>query len=370
MKFGSLFSGFGGADIGAMAAGLSPVWGVEYIPEIAAVANANLGDHVLVADILDLDPATFAPVDVLHASPPCPNFSVAKAGGVETPHDLAMARKVAEFVATLRPQVFTLENVWGYRNSQSWAVIRDALYGSGYWLNVDHVNAADFGVPQTRKRMIVRAVLGGWVPYLPAPVPWVGWYAAISDLIPDLPESTLAPWQLARLPDDLRASVLFSNGGFDSTIQRSGVNDPAMTVAAKSGPYNLILSSSNGNYDSFGDHHADEDDPALSVTAQTLGRSRAVLVGNNANDTSGARIWQDARDPAATLRTDSGGRAQRAILPNARVVAMTPRCLARFQSFPDWYELPAKKTLAARGIGNAVPPLLYQRIVEGLIGRQ
>ena len=239
MKFGSLFSGFGGADIGAMAAGLSPVWGVEYIPEIAGVANANLGDHVLVADILDLDPATFAPVDVLHASPPCPNFSVAKAGGEETPHDLAMARKVAEFVTTLRPQVFTLENVWGYRNSQSWAVIRDALYGAGYWLNVEHVNAADFGVPQSRKRMIVRAVLGGWVPYLPAPVPWIGWYAAIEDLIPDLPESTLAPWQLARLPEDLRASVLFS---------------------------------SNGNYDSFGDHHADEDDPALSVTAQTLGR--------------------------------------------------------------------------------------------------
>jgi DNA (cytosine-5)-methyltransferase 1 len=49
------------------------------------------------------------------------------------------------------------------------------------------------------------------------------------------------------------------------------------------------------------------------------------------------------------------------------VVAITPRCLARFQSFPDWYELPAKRTLAATGIGNAVPPLLMQRIAEGLL---
>ena len=49
-----------------------------------------------------------------------------------------------------------------------------------------------------------------------------------------------------------------------------------------------------------------------------------------------------------------------------RVVAMTPRCLARFQSFPDSYELPESKTLAAKGIGNAVAPLMYQRILEGL----
>jgi len=48
-------------------------------------------------------------------------------------------------------------------------------------------------------------------------------------------------------------------------------------------------------------------------------------------------------------------------------VSMTPRTLARFQSFPDWYELPTKRSLAAYGIGNAVPPLLYQRIIEGLV---
>lgn len=381
--FASLFSGFGGADIGAMQAGLTPLWGVEYIPEIAAVANANLGNHIMVADILDLDPATFATVDVLHASPPCPNFSVAKAGAVETPHDLAMAQKVAAFVTTLRPRVFTLENVWGYRNSQSWAVIRDALYEAGYWLNVEHVNAADFGVPQTRKRMIVRAILGGWVPYLPAPVSWVGWYAAIEDLLPTLPESKLAPWQLARLPDDLRQSLLWAHGPIadDEPPVMRQPDKPSMTLGTTSGPYNAVLIKGG---DASG----------------TGGRWRAVLVGNNANATSGARILPDAGDPAATLRTDSGGRLQRAVLINSEnagqewggirswssqamtmstsstspkavfpfsVVAMTPRCLARFQSFPDWYELPIKKTLAARGIGNAVPPLLYQRIVEGLL---
>jgi len=49
------------------------------------------------------------------------------------------------------------------------------------------------------------------------------------------------------------------------------------------------------------------------------------------------------------------------------VVSITARCLARFQSVPDWYELPAKRTLAARVIGNMVPPKVMQRIAEGML---
>ncbi len=468
--YGDLFTGFGGATIGALAAGLRPLWGVEYRADVAAVANANLGGHVRVVDVLACDPADFAPVDVLHASPPCFNFSVAKAGAAETPHDLALASKVAEFVTALRPAAFTLENVMAYKDSQSWRIIEQALFDAGYWVHQDVCNSADFGVPQTRKRLIVRAVLGGFVPYLPAPVPWVGWYAAVADLLPDLPDSQLAPWQLARLPDHLAQAIAFG---------------------------------SNGNTESWGDHHAAADEPMLAVTAQTLGRSRAVLVSKTADkfgdglkavtepahtiganehgskavlikggDFSGEdgivmcaretpsfgiragrsevhravlvgepetyeawiaktaayggtyQEWQRMQDnravlvesrnsgqeygdglrqqaePATTVVVDRPSHAPKALLlaqgiygdkltmneaqapagtvtanenqtsmraiVASRVVLMSPRCLARFQSFPDWYVLPEKRTLAALGIGNAAPPLMMQRVFEGL----
>ena len=323
---GTLFSGFGGADIGAQAAGLELAWGVEFDADIAAVAHANLPHDIRVANLLDCDPRTFDRVDVLHASPPCPNFSIAKAGGVETALDIALADKVAEFVTVLQPRVFTLENVWAYRGSRSWAIIQDALHGAGYWVNTEHVNSADMGVPQARKRMIVRAIKGGFVPYMPEPVPWVGWYAAIEDLLPALPESAFAPWQINKLP--IGANTLLVDGGNSSKdcIWRRA-DEPSLTVTTGGAKHPLR---------------------AFLLPGQDFTQSR------------------QATGPSYTISATELKHASRALLATGRVVSMTPRCLARFQSFPDWYELPDNNRLAAKGIGNAVPPLMMQRIYEGL----
>lgn len=335
----TLFGGFGGVDIGAMAAGLEPAWSIEYDAAVADVARTNLRHRVHVADLMDCDPTDFEAVDVLHASPPCPNFSVANAQSSETETDIALARKVAEFVTVLRPAIFTLENVWAYRHSRSWATIEDALHGAGYWLHLDHVNAADMGVPQTRKRMIVRAVRGGFVPYLPEAQPWIGWYEAIEDLLPTLPDSQFAPWQLARLPEQLSQSLLMQV----QHMQR------ALLIGGGNASRELTL--------------RDGDRPSITVTTGgTKEPMRAWLV----NESSTMEV-RAAEGSSAAQVASSRNSAQRALLDHGHVVAMTPRALARFQSFPDWYELPANARLAAKGIGNAVPPLLYQRIITPLL---
>lgn len=363
-SFASLFSGFGGVDLGAMAAGLQPLWGVEYDAKIAEVANHNLGQHIQVADLLDCDPLRFERPDVLHASPPCPNFSVAKAGGEETPHDIALAAKVAEFVTVLTPEIFTLENVYAYRNSKSWRIIENALYEAGYWLHIDHVNSADYGVPQTRKRMIVRAVRGGFVPYLPQPVEWVGWYEAIKDLIPTLPDSKFAPWQLERLPEELKQAWMINgqNAGQEWGGTRLG-DEPSLTITNETSPRAFIVSGTemrNETYRYF-------DNPVFTIKAQDH-MPRAFIVDCQNGHNGESLTIRNANEPIFTLTSSMGvKRPTRAAIEHGRVVAMTPRCLARFQSFPDQYELPESKALAAKGIGNAVPPLMMQRIYEGLI---
>lgn len=363
---GTMFSGFGGVDIGAMKAGLKPLWGIEYDAAIATVANQNLGGHVMVADVLDVDPSKLAKVGVLHASPPCPNFSVAKTNGAETELDIALANKVSEFIRVIEPRIFTLENVYGYRRSESWRIINDALYECGYWVSMEHVNAADFGVPQTRKRMIVRAVRGGWVPMLPQPERWVGWYEAIEDLIPELPGSEFAPWQLARLPEELR-TILLAQGGYDGEVVNVSEDEPSFTITSNGNQTKLravLVGSGNTNKaeDSEGRYRL-AIEPATTVATNSCRNQRALLIpGDNAsNDTVLA-----AESTMVTIQTRSPGQCTHRSYTGHQVVSMTIRCLARFQSFPDWYVLPESKTLAAKGIGNAVPPLLYQKLVSQL----
>jgi len=311
--FASLFSGFGGADLGAIAAGMQPAWGVEYDAKIAEVGNANLGNHIKVANILDCNPRDFERVDVLHASPVCTSFSVAKTNGTESALDIACASKVAEFVTTLQPEIFTLENVQAYKKSKSWHIINEALNNAGYWLNIEICNSANYSVPQTRKRMIVRAIRGGFVPYLPQPEPWIGWYAAIEDLIPTLPDTQFAPWQLARLPEELR-TMLVAQGKYGKAF---------------------IIDCQNA--------------------------------GNPSPDRGRLMTIRSATQPMFTVTSSMMPKRPCRAFDGGRVVAMNTRALARFQSFPDQYLFPDSKTLAAKGIGNAVPPLMMEKIYRGLL---
>lgn len=331
----TLFTGGGGVDIGMRMAGVESVFGIEYRDDIAEVARAN-GVTVTVGNILEIDPRTVTHVDVLHASPPCPNFSNAKTGAKETPEDIALAEAVARIFSHVKPRWFTLENVPKYRRSQSFRVICDAVRKAGYMLHWQILNAADFGVPQTRRRLFLIASRDTLIPMMPLPVPWVGWYEAIEDLIPSLPDSEFAPWQLERMGDVF--GDLVGAGGYEGRIVRRKQERPAFTITGNTNQAAQLR--------------------AFIVDDQNNGSVRE-------NGLRGLTIRSDD-EPTFTVSATQTNRSIRASA-NGRVVAMTPRCLARFQSFPDWYELPDNKALACRIIGNAVPPLLYRRLLEVML---
>ena len=343
----TLFSGFGGVEIGMVAAGITPLWGIEYDHAIAAVARDN-GHPVTTANILEVDPADFPAVDVLHASPPCPNFSQAKTGAGETDEDIALAAAVCWFIATLKPKVFTLENVLLYRKSVSFFWIVQVLHAGGYHVRWWHSNAANYGVPQTRKRLVLVAARD-FVPRRPTAThqdpatmvaeqlplfsslsplrPWVGWYETVEDLIPALPDSQFADWQIDRLPAWVIGLLKWGKG-----YKEDG--EPYFSVTASLGdrpahlPRAFLVDPNNPSRDST---IRACDEPMVTVTATHM------------------------RRPITTPRV---------LMPTGRVVQMTPRALARFQSFPDWFQLPESVVLACKGIGNAMPPLLYQRVIE------
>lgn len=325
---GTLFQGFDGVGIGMRQAGITPLWGIEKRKDVAAVAERN-SFRSIVADILDVDPAQLPRVDYLHASPPCTNASQANAMAKEGPLDLAFAHKINQFIEVIQPRVFTLENVGFYRSFQAFKIILARLEGLGYWVDVQRVNAADYQVPQTRRRLILRARRGAWLPALPMARPWTGWMAAIGDLIPTFPISFFSNWQAKRLPDHVRDSFLIGNGSWSKPVPGA---QPAPT----------IMASHNQN---------------------TL---RAFLIdsqNSRRNDRSTIR-YETA--PAMTVTASSGKHGLPRAFVGGQVVQLTPRAIARLQTFPDSYQLPEARGLACYGIGNAAPPRLMKVIYQQL----
>jgi DNA (cytosine-5)-methyltransferase 1 len=333
--FTALFAGGGGADLGAIAAGLEPCESVEYDPAIAEVHKANIGGKMHVANILDCDPYRFEKPDILHASPVCKQFSTANANKGEAQLDIDCARKVAEFIQVLQPKHFTLENVEAYRKSKSFHLIVEMLHKLGYFCNWQVLNAADFGVPQSRRRLILIAVKDGFIPSLPLPEKHIGWYEAIADKVHDLPDSQLAEWQLKALPSEIREHLLIDNRN----------STPPVTIK-------------NGS------------ETALTLTTSTTTRDlKAILIENTGARSDRELQTRAADEPCWTLRAmGQDGHYHRAnALLNARIVALDIACLARLQSFPDNYQWSGKKSLDGKIIGNSVPPLMYQKILQAII---
>ena len=368
--FASLFTGGGLADIGAKQAGYSLLWGVELDPTIAAVAQQNLGHPVYQASVVDMDWATLERPDHLHMSPPCQDFSVAKSTGKVSNDNDALAQSCIDAIKALEPSTVTLENVEGYRKAKGFQAIVDALWGLGYWVNVDVLNSADFGVPQTRRRLILRAVKGGFPGPLPEPVkPWKGWYQAIEDLIPTLPETQFAAWQLERLK---AASSKGQNIEGDIWIGGSNCSESFLQFAIDNRPSIPGIRTRNMPVPTVpADHLTNSKAKAYLVDgiANDKGATvtKALLVSGQGNqlgtEKSSVSYWAK-ESPAGTIQASDHKRPLRAATPSGRVVRMTPRALARFQTMPDDYALPEKTALACRIIGNGVPCLMMQRIME------
>ena len=331
MNSATIFSGGEGVGIGMRAAGIEHLWGIEWANDIAQVARDN-GFHSITADVREVDIKKLERPDILHASPVCVNASVAKTDRGEAPEDVETAYATCRFIEGLRPSIFTLENVFGYRNFVAFRVILKCLVWKGYQVDYWHLNAANYGVAQTRKRLILVARLDGR-PRRPEPThaknpgtmfglpKWVGWYEAIEDLIPILPESKFAPWQLDRLPAFCDKAFVFEPTEMRDEGQQVVGDNPIYTikamrhVGARAFIVNTNMSGDGGN----GMRLRGEIEPSFSTKPADDGRLRGFIVdGQNGGmpDEDGERsltIRDDDR-PIFTVSATQTRRSLRAFV--------------------------------------------------------
>lgn len=156
-----LFSGAGGLSLGLRNAGFQMAAAIDNWQPAADSYAANFDHPHLVEDIKNVDVGTLAacgidaPLDVVAGGPPCQGFSVQRIGedsDVRNFFVFDFARIVVEF----RPRMFLMENVPGLLGKRGAAVARmfaDLLHSAGYLVAREVLEAADYGLPQRRRRV-------------------------------------------------------------------------------------------------------------------------------------------------------------------------------------------------------------------------
>jgi len=337
-----LFAGAGGLSLGFHLAdlGYTPVFAVEHDRAAAETFERNFGCEVYAGDIED-GPEYPSEVDVIIGGPPCQGFSpLGRDRDDESRARLnGLWKHYLDAVRTLRPRAFVIENVPEFQRSMQFAELLHLLdvdtelceYVPAYGV----LNAADYGVPQSRRRGILVAVRdhAGVLPWPPEPThgpasPDGRPYRTVRDAFKGLPSRTRGTEPV--IVGDTQ-HLHFGRRPRPTSMER----------------YRAIPPGGN-RFDLMANRPDLTPDCWLNKPTGTT-------------DVMGRMHWDQ---PSPTIRTEFFKPEKgRYLHPSAHRV-ISHREAARLQTFPDWYVFEGSKIQIARQIGNAVPPVLGAAIAN------
>jgi DNA (cytosine-5)-methyltransferase 1 len=341
-----LFAGAGGLSLGFKQAelGFEPVQAVEIDVAAARTFKRNFDCLVYDGPIENLE--SFERADIILGGPPCQGFSPLgrDRDDVSRAQLNELWQQYLRAVRLVRPRAFVIENVPQFQKSAQFSRLLELMRTDpdlkDYAFNYGVLNAADYGVPQSRRRGIFMAVQG--VDEVPWPPP--------STHGPDSPEGT--PHVTVRAAfDGLAAMPTRTEPGNDRAgrqdlhFGRKNVRDISLQRYQAIPP--------GGNRFDLADARPDITPPCWlkkpSGTTDGMGR-----------------LWWDK--PSGTIRTEFFKPEKGRYLHPEEHRPITHREAARLQTFPDDFEFVGNRSEIARQIGNAVPPRLGEALARHLYG--
>lgn len=348
IKIVSLFSGCGGLDLGFHNEGFKIIWANDNMKDACESYKVNIGNHIICKSILDINPQDIPRADIIIGGPPCQGFSGI---GKRDPNDKrsSLVWSYLEILKSIKPKIFLFENVTGIKSAKSpdgskvIDNIMKAFKDIGYTINIYTLNAADYGVPQRRRRVFIIGNRLGLDISPPKEThsednkslkKWVSSFEAISDL--GIPNDT-GEAEYTKEPDSEYQKIMRKNS--------KKTNLHKTPYASEKDEEIMLHIKPGGNY---------MDIPDAISTARIM-----YFKKTGGRTTTYGRL--DPKMPGYTLNTyfDRPNIGCNIHYKDNRMI--TIREGLRFQSFPDNFNLVGKsKRNHYIQVGNAVPPLLSQ----------
>jgi DNA (cytosine-5)-methyltransferase 1 len=163
MRVISLFSGAGGLDLGFIQAGHEIVWANDHDKDAVLTYKENIGNHITLDDIESIDASTIPDAEILIGGFPCQGFSCANLKRSTEDQRNGLYLQFLRILSAKKTKYFLAENVRGLLSLDEGRVIEMILKdfaacGLGYSVKYEVLNAADYGVPQHRRRVIIVGV--------------------------------------------------------------------------------------------------------------------------------------------------------------------------------------------------------------------
>jgi DNA (cytosine-5)-methyltransferase 1 len=343
-KVADLFCGAGGLSMGFREAGFGLVYAVDNSEAAIQTYNANLGTHAVRQDITE---GTDLPdVHVLAGGPPCQGFSSA---GLRRWGDRrnTLVSRFAQVVARKRPLAFLFENVEGFLTAEGGQRVLELLHpliDAGYRIHLRKVNAANYGVPQHRKRVI--AIGGrGWDPSFPDPTHSAYGAPGARLACTTLPPTPSFKDALRGLPPVSPKEPGVPSGHWcrsltDVDLERAKALKPGQTM--RDLPKDLW-------HDSY-----------------RRRANRRVMDGTPTERRGGAPAGVRRLRGDEPCKAITGGALAEFLHPTEHR-GLTLRECARIQTFPDDFTFLGTTSEQGQMIGNAVPPLLAAVFARSLL---
>lgn len=375
-----LFCGTGGFSYGMERAdlGFETRFGIDVLPIATQTFQRNhRSAAVLCGDIRKIRRAQVEEatglgrdgVDVIVGGPPCQGFSSIRpfrSTNDDDPRN-SLFEEYASFVNYFRPKVFVLENVVGlatHKDGETIEIMQECFQAVGYNCEWRLLNAANYGVPQKRERLIMIGARDGVKPVFPQPThhfsgPTIGYRDGARvvktsgcDLFtPSLPDAITVLDAISDLPP-------LESGEEVTSYRQPPLN--AFQAARRNEARELKLHSAT--------EHTRKMLEIIKHSGKNIDSIPRHLISSGFSS-SYSRL--DGDSPSVTLTVNFVHPASNRCIHPTQNRALTPREGARIQSYDDTFEFAGNRTQVVKQIGNAVPPLLGKAIagaVTGMLG--